>query len=172
MRFYFTALITTALLFLIPALPAQAVNLGDNSHIQLRHVMASVQSKPGSYMTQIRPLTPILTVPKAEDVADVCQRAPRVAEAVLHYFSRNPAPVDKRRRVDIDALKSQAKKIAVYVNKALGKNMVSEVYVIEGGKSMSRGVMSRLPFAQTQGCGRVLEEYEKRMQELLGGEKK
>jgi len=31
--------------------------------------------------------------------------------------------------------------------------------------------MSRLPFAQTQGCGRVMEEYQKRMDELLGPKK-
>ena len=141
---------------------------GDNSHLQLKHIMAPVQTKPGSFTTQIRPLTPILTVPKADDVAFVCQRAPRAAEAVLYYFTKNPAPVDKRRRVDIDALKDQAPKIAAYVNRAFGKNVVSEVYVVEGGKSMGRGVMARLPFAQTHGCGRVMEEYEKRMKELLG----
>ena len=134
--------------------------------------MATVQSKPGGYTTQIRPLTPILTVPKAEDTAFVCQRAPRAAEAILNYFLKNPAPVNKRRRLDIDALKAQAKDIAAYVNKAFGRSVVSEVYVIEGGKSMGSGVMSRLPFAQTQGCGRVIEEYENRMNQLLGGEKK
>jgi len=152
--------------------PAQAEYMGGNSHIQLKHVMVSVQTKPGSFTTQIRPLTPILTVPNAEDTATVCQLAPRAAEAVLYYFSKYPAPVDKRRKIDIEALKKQATKIAAYVNRALGKNMVSEVFVIEGGKSMGSGVMSRLPFAQTQGCGRVMEEYEQRMQQLLGGDKK
>lgn len=152
--------------------PAQAASLGDDSHLQLKHVMASVQSKPGGYTTQIRPLTPILTVPKAEDTAFVCQRAPRAAEAVLNYFMKNPAPVDKHRNLDIDALKKQAKDIAAYVNKAFGRDVVSEVYIIEGGKTMGSGVMSRLPFAQTQGCGRVMEEYETRMNQLLGGEKK
>ncbi|MCW8916169.1 MAG: hypothetical protein OQK24_09990 [Magnetovibrio sp.] len=152
--------------------PAQASLLGDNSHIQLKHVMASVQSKPGSFTSQIRPLTPILTVPDGDDVAFVCQRSPRASEAILYYFSKYPAPVDHKRRIDLDALKKQKGKIAGFVNKALGRAVVSEVYVIEGGKSMGRGVMSRLPFAQTQGCGRVMEEYEQRMKQLLGDDKK
>lgn len=169
-------ILTTALISLFASLslsaPAQATILGDDSHIQLKHIMASVQSKPGGYTTKIRPLTPIMTVPKAGDVSFVCQRAPRAAEAILYYFSKYPAPVDKKRKVDMKAMKKQIGKIASYVNKALGKKVVSEVYVIEGGKSMGRGVMARLPFAQTQGCGRVMDEYEQRMNDLLGGKKK
>jgi len=165
-------LLSALLSVLAVSSPAQAEYMGGNSHIQLKHVMASVQTKPGSFTTQIRPLTPILTVPKAEDTAVVCQRAPRAAEAILYYFSKHPAPVDKHRKVDTVALKKQSPLIAAYVNKAFGKEMVSEVFIIEGGKSMGSGVMSRLPFAQTQGCGRVMEEYEQRMQQLLGGDKK
>ncbi|MBL4615172.1 MAG: hypothetical protein JKY27_09900 [Magnetovibrio sp.] len=154
------------------SVPAQATLLGDDSHIQLKHIMASVQSKPGGYTTKIRPLTPIMTIPKAEDVSFVCQRAPRAAEAILYYFSKYPAPVDKKRKLDMKALKKQVRKIAAYVNKAIGRNVVSEVYVVEGGKSMGRGVMARLPFARSQGCGRVMDEYEERMGDLLGGKKK
>ncbi|HEY9079020.1 hypothetical protein [Magnetovibrio sp.] len=172
MRYTIRLLLVSLIAVWTASAPAMAQLPGDNSHIQLKHVMAAVQSKPGSFTTQIRPLTPILTVPKAEDVAFVCQRAPRAAEAILYYFSKHPAPVDRTRHVDIDALKPQAPAIAAYVNKAFGKNIISEVYVIEGGKTMGSGVMSRLPFAQTQGCGRVMEEYEKRMQELLGGGEK
>ena len=161
-------LVASVFTMLSVSTPAHAVSLGDDSHIQLKHIMATVQSKPGSFTTQLRPLTPILTVPKAEDVAFVCQRAPRASEAILYYFTKKPAPVDRKRRVDMDALKKQIHHIAAYVNKALGRKVVSEVYVVEGGKSMGRGVMARLPFAQTQGCGRVMEEYEQRMQQLLG----
>ena len=172
MRHTFRFLIAVLIAAFSLTAPAMAQLPGDNSHIQLKHILASVQSKPGSFTTQIRPLTPILTVPKAKDVAFVCQRAPRAAEAILYYFSKNPAPVDKKRRVDVDALKKQAPIIAAYVNKAFGKNIISEVFIIEGGKSMGSGMMARLPFAQTQGCGRVMEEYEKRMQDLLGGGEK
>lgn len=172
MRHMLAVLIVSFFSVLTALSPAKAVSLGDNSHIQLKHVMASVQSKPGGFTSQIRPLTPILTVPKAEDVAFVCQRAPRASEAILYYFSKNPAPVDKKRKLDMKALKKQAKTIAAYVNEALGKAVISEVHMIEGGKSMGSGVMGRLPFAQTQGCGRVMEEYQQRMDQLLGGGQK
>ena len=169
-----TTLIASFFIFaaLVSGAPAKASLLGDDSHIQLKHIMAQVQGKKGAITNPIRPLTPILTVPNGDHVAFVCQRAPRASEAILYYFSKYPAPLDSKRRVDVEALKAQKDKIAGFVNKALGRPVVSEVYVVEGGKAMGRGVMSRLPFAQTHGCGRVLEEYEQRMQKLLGGEKK
>ena len=151
----------------------RAEYLGGNSHVQLRHVMGAVQSKPGSYLTSVRPMTPVMTVPKAGDVAFVCQRAPRATEAVLQYFQKNPAPVLKNRRIDIDAVNANHVKIAAYVNRALGRNAVSEVFVVEGGgDNMAKGAAARLPFAQIQGCSRVLAEYEQRMQKLLEGDKK
>lgn len=147
--------------------------LGDNSHVQLRHIMANVQSKPGALIADVRPMTPVMTVPKAGDVAFVCQRAPRAAEAILLYFQKNPAPIAANRRVDIDKVNAQHAKIAEYVNSALGRFVVSEVYLVEGGgDSMATGTSARLPFASIQGCSRVLEEYEQRMKQLLEGEAK
>ncbi|MCR4378896.1 MAG: hypothetical protein NUV50_12490 [Rhodospirillales bacterium] len=152
---------------------ARAEFLGDNSHVQLRHIMASVQPKPGALIPEVRPMTPVMTVPKAADVATVCQLAPRAAEAILHYFQKNPAPLMANRHINIDAVNAKHADIAAFVNRALGKNMVSEVYLVEGGgDSMATGTSARLPFAQIQGCSRVLEEYEQRMKQLLDGEKK
>ena len=152
---------------------ANAEFLGDNSHVQLRHIMVSVQSKPGSFISDVRPMTPVMTVPKAADVAFVCQRAPRAAEAILYYFQKSPAPVAKNRRIDIDAVNAKHALIAAYVNRALGQNAVSEVYLVEGGgNNMAKGAAARLPFASIQGCSRVLLEYEQRMKQLLEGDKK
>jgi len=147
--------------------------LGDNSHVQLRHIMASVQSKPGALIPDVRPMTPVMTVRKAGDVAFVCQRAPRAAEAILQYFQRNPAPIGRDRRIDIDAVNAKHVEIAAYVNRALGRPTVSEVYLVEGGGAkMATGAAARLPFSSIQGCSRVLEEYEQRMKQLLEGEQK
>lgn len=155
------------------ATEARAQFLGGNSHVQLRHIMGNVQSKPGSYLTTVRPMTPVMTVPKADDVSFVCQRAPRAAEAILAYFQRNPAPILRNRHIDIDAVNANHAKIAAYVNRALGGKIVSEVFMVEGGgDKMATGASSRLPFAQIQGCSRVLEEYEQRMRILLDGDKK
>ncbi|MBF0247722.1 MAG: hypothetical protein HQL36_06575 [Alphaproteobacteria bacterium] len=147
---------------------ARAQLPGDDSHIQLKHIMAPSLVKPGSPATRIRPLTPIMTVPKAEDVPFVCQRAPRAAEAILNYFYKNPAPVTKKGELDVKTLDDNHRLVAAHVNRAFGKPIVSEVYFIEGGKSFGSGMMGRLPFAQSQGCGRVMEEYEKRLKEALG----
>lgn len=155
--------------FGMPDSPARASYLGGNSHVQLKAIMAPVLKKAGSYMTEIRPMTPVMTVPKADDVAFVCQRAPRAAEAILYYFQKNPAPVLSNRRVDTKKLDKDFAKIAAYVNRALGRVVVSEVYVVEGGgKKMSSGTSSRLPFASIQGCSRVLDEYNQRMKDVLG----
>lgn len=163
----------TVLTFAMPNAQAWASYLGGNSHVQLKAIMAPVLKKAGSYMTEIRPMTPVMTVPKAEDVAFVCQRAPRAAEAILYYFQKNPAPVLSNRRVDTKKLDKDFAKIAAYVNRALGRVVVSEVYVVEGGgKKMSTGTSSRLPFASIQGCSRVLDEYNQRMKEALGDSKK
>lgn len=145
--------------------------LGDNSHVQLRHIMVSVQGKPGSLIPETRPMTPVMTVPKAGQVAFVCQRAPRVSEAILMYFQRNPAPKLRNGRVDIDTVNAKNREIAAYVNSALGKPLVSEVYLVEGaGEKMATGTAARLPFSSIQGCSRLLEEYEQRMKKLLEGE--
>lgn len=151
---------------------ARAEFLGDNSHVQLRHIMVAVQSKPGSFLTDMRPMTPVMTVPRADDVAFVCQRAPRASEAILYYFQKNPAPVLRNRHVDVETVNKKHAEIAAYVNRALGREAVSEVYMVEGaGEKMATGAAARLPFAQIQGCSRLLKEYEERMKKLLEGEK-
>jgi len=164
---------TCATLIFLAAINSQAVAqtsyLGGNSHVQLNHIMASVQPKPGSFMPGTRPLLPIMTVPKADDVAFVCQRAPRVAEAILQYFQDNPAPLLPNHHVDVERIDLSRGTIASYVNRALGRAAVSEVVVSERGPKMSKGSASRLPFARVQGCSRVLAEFEARMKKLLGG---
>lgn len=171
MKYKTIPLMLTVLALLVAALPARAEFLGDNSHVQLRHIMVPVQNKPGGFLTQMRPMTPVMTVPKAGDVAFVCQRAPRASEAILYYFQKNPAPVLRNRHVDVDTVNKAHATIAAYVNRALGKAVVSEVFLVEGGgEKMATGAASRLPFASIQGCSRVLEEYEQRMKKLLEGE--
>ena len=166
------AAVVCLLALTVSTVGARAEFLGDNSHIQLRHIMVAVQSKPGSFLTQMRPMTPVMTVPKADDVAFVCQRAPRASEAILYYFQKNPAPVLTNRHVDVDAVNAQHATIAAYVNRALGREAVSEVYMVEGaGEKMATGTAARLPFAQIQGCSRLMKEYEERMKKLLEGEK-
>jgi len=137
--------------------------------LQISHIMAPAQSRPGSWTTAVRPMTPILVVPKGYQVPLVCQRVPRVIEALLNYFLKEPAPVDRRLRLDSTALESKKVKIAKYVNRAIGMDAVSEVYVFEGGRAMTSGVAARLPGGGTStACGPVLEEYEKKVKAIIG----
>lgn len=136
--------------------------------LQISHILAPAQSRPGSWTTAVRPMTPILVVPKDYNVPLVCQRVPRVIEALLNYFLKEPAPVDRRLHLDSSALELKKTIMAAHVNRAIGINAVSEVYIFEGGKALSVGVASRLPGGKAStACGPVLEEYEKKIKALI-----
>ncbi len=139
---------------------------GENSHIQLKFIL--VPAKTASGKTQMVPITPIFTVPKAKDVPAICQQAVHITDTLVAYLNKYPPTIAKDRRVN---LKGLGPKVVPYVNQTLGKVMVSEAVFMEGaGKELSRGAMKRLPFASA-GCGRVLEEYEERIRELTGKSK-
>lgn len=131
--------------------------------LQLKHILAPVQKSPGSMATALRAITPILIVPHDFNAPVVCQRAPRVTEALLQFFMQHPIAVNDQRRLDLHALDEQKTQMAAYANRALGLKAVSAVYILEGGKSMTTGVASRLPFKNATSCGPVIEEYEKRL---------
>jgi len=135
--------------------------------LQLDHILAPTQARPGSFTTVMRPFTPILVVPRDFNTPLVCQRAPRVAEALLQYFLSAPIPVDRKRHLDQETLQTRTKDMAMHVNRALGLNAVSEVYLIEGGKAMNTGVAQRMAQSKAASCGPVLKEYEKHVMELL-----
>lgn len=149
-----------------PAFAAGEI-LGGNSHVQLSPLMAPIAPKPGSFMPRTRPLTPILLVPGAGDVAKVCQRAPQVKEAILQYFQAKPAPLLRNDRIDLNALEKDSALIARYVNKRLWPGAVSEVAMVVNAKAMATGVAKRFGFASN--CSRVLEEFDKRVKALREG---
>jgi len=149
-----------------PAFAAGEV-LGGNSHVQLSPIMAPIEPKPGSIMPRTRPLTPILLVPKAGDVAKVCQRAPKVKEAILQYFQAKPASLLRNQHVDLKALEKDSALISRYINNKLWAGAVTEVSILENAKSMATGVAKRFGFASN--CSRVLAEFEKRVEELRKG---
>ncbi|MCK5165850.1 MAG: hypothetical protein KAQ66_00980 [Rhodospirillaceae bacterium] len=140
---------------------------GENSHIQLQFVMLPAKNPRG--LTESRAVTSIYTVKYAEDVPTFCQKAPRVRETLIAYFNKYPLSIGSNRRLQLDGV---GMKVVPYINRTMGKVMVTEVILLEGSKRLARGAMSRLPFAHSQGCGRVLEEYEQRMNELLNAKEK
>lgn len=140
---------------------------GEDSHIQLTFVMVPAQKSNGT--TESRAVTSIYTVKYAEDVPTFCQQAVRVRETLIAYLNKYPLQIGPDRQLVLEGV---GPKIVPYINRTLGKVMVTETILLEGGKRLAKGAMSRLPFAHSQGCGRVLEEYEQRMNELLNQNQK
>lgn len=144
--------------------PAPAQLPGENNHIQMKFIMAPVKDYKGRSRGPM-PVTPVMTVPRADDAAIVCQSAPRINDAIIGVFFSHPLILQRDGHLQLD---DAGPKLVGPINRALGKAMVSEVYLIQGGKKLGKGVMASLPFATTQGCGRVLDEYEARMKKLKG----
>ncbi|MDH5489533.1 MAG: hypothetical protein OEX17_06330 [Rhodospirillaceae bacterium] len=140
---------------------------GENSHIQLQFVM--VPAKRPNGMTESRAVTTVYTVKYAEDVPTFCQKAVHVRETLIAFLNKYPLQIGPNRQLVFDGV---GPKLVPHINRTLGKVMVTEAVLLEGGKRIAKGAMSRLPFAHTQGCGRVLEEYEQRMNELLNNKEK
>ena len=159
-------ILLTALIALSPSLAraqGKPVDSGGAKALQLKFFLAPVQSKPGAFTTTLRIVTPILMIPDPDNAPLVCNRMPRVIEGLLSYFLQHPAPVNRRLHLDTDALDAQKKIMAAHVNRAIGKNVVSAVYILEGGRAMSSGTAARFPGATSNACGAIMEEYEKKI---------
>ena len=145
--------------------PAGAVSLGGDSHIQMTFIHAPIVNQRGRQLTA-QPVTPVLTVPKANDAAIICKAAPRIKDAILMALFSKPLVFDsKTKKFKMEGVSAYVTK---QVNQNLGRVMVSEVHFTPGAKSMAKGAMGRLPFATMAGCGRVLEEFEARVKALRG----
>ena len=152
---------------LIPLMASAESTVGPASTsasvLQLKYFLAAVKSKPGSLLTTQRMMTPFIVPFDASLKVGICKRLPRVTEALVQYFLKNPAPVDRRLKVDIAALEKEKKTMAAYVNRAIGARAVSAVYIIEGGKTMSTGTASRFPGASANACGEIIDAYDKQL---------
>lgn len=146
--------------------PASAQLPGEDSSIQLSFIMAPVEMPNGG--KEMRAISSIWIVKNAEDVPTFCQKAPKVRETLLAFLYKYPPRLGKDRRIEVEGI---GPRVVPHINRALGKVMVTDGELIEGAKRLAKGAMSRLPFAHSQGCGRVLEEYEERMNKLLGNTK-
>jgi len=169
MRCFVRMLCLIPMLGLITPSFAQAqekpVSTGDASTLQLKFFLAPVQTKPGAYTSTLRIVTPILIIPDTKHSPLVCHRMPRVIEALLKYFTQYPAPVNRKLYLDIEALDAQKTKMAAYANRALGRNVVRAVYILEGGQAMSSGTAARFPGASSNACGAILEENDRKLKE-------
>ncbi|MBL4693499.1 MAG: hypothetical protein JKY92_09250 [Magnetovibrio sp.] len=151
------------------------------SHARISPTLIWV-NKPGSLIMPTQAVYPILTVPEVafEDgrLAKVCQNEPRVKEAIVAYFQRNPAPLLRNGYINVDFLEKKKYELAAQVNAVLRKRagiikpLISQIVILaqDPDKNVRKGVMSRFPSAR--GCSRVANEFIELMKNrVLGGSK-
>lgn len=141
---------------------AAAQPMPNNSYIQVSFIMVLVKNAKGEVET--RPITSIYTVRLGKDVQRFCQRAPKIREILLAYLTKYPPEIGRNSRLKLEGL---GMKVVPYVNRMFGVVVVTDAVLLEGARKLTKGSATGLPFAQIQGCGLVLKEYETRMNELL-----
>lgn len=135
---------------------------GNNERIHVSFIM--VLGKKADGMVESRPVSSFYTVRLAEDVRMFCQNAHKIRETLLAYMTKFPPLIGKNKRLQLDGIGA---KVVPYINRTLGRVVVTEAVLIEGGAKLTKGAAAGLPFTKFQGCGRTMEEYEVLMNELL-----
>ncbi|PHS74684.1 MAG: hypothetical protein COB59_11980 [Rhodospirillaceae bacterium] len=175
MKKYIFSLFATLAILMMLGNPAEAAGKKGitNSHARISPTMIAIYS-PGKLLPMTRAVFPILTVPETNVsdgiLAKVCQREANVKEAIIRFFSKNPAKLLRNGHIDVKALQKQKKLIAKYVNRKLHATLVSEVNILltDPDKGIRKGVMARFPGAR--GCSRVASEFIELMKNrALGG---
>lgn len=114
------------------------------SHVQLLPLSAPLRNKnPGT-----TPVTVYLGAVNKYDVGEICRRAPVVNDAILRELYADPIPVRNRMLV-LDGIGTR---LVAPINRALGRTLVKEVFIVAGAQSMGGGVVSKLPFGSSSGC--------------------
>ena len=106
------------------------------------------------------PITFYLQAKKPKLTEDICKRMPRVRDAILRTLSRKPITVKNRRLV----LKGLDKRIFGPVNRAVGRNYVSKIFISKGAIRLGAGKIKHRPFAVIDGCVNILRSEREREQ--------
>jgi flagellar basal body-associated protein FliL len=106
------------------------------------------------------PMTFIFEPVKKKQVEDICERMPRIRDALLRTFSRKPIPVKNRKII----LKGVDKRILKPINKAVGERFVKKVHLFRGVVRLGQGKIKRNHFAVIEGCENILRSEREREQ--------
>ncbi|MEO5336983.1 MAG: hypothetical protein H7841_08825 [Magnetospirillum sp. WYHS-4] len=136
-------------------------------HLQLASLMAPVESADGLRKSMVT-VTLVIKTLTSDDVPKICSLTPRVNDAALTELHRRPIRLRPDREMDVD---EAGPRLKAPINRALGKAMADEVFIVPGAKKMGSGSMSRLPFASVFGC-RELKLDESASDKKKDGEKK
>jgi hypothetical protein len=142
-------------------------------HIQMRSVFAPVKRSKKSRRSKNTPVTVVLTVREKSKVGKVCNKGPRISDALLRAWFKKPMTADylydrdRRGKTKFDyrrtpTQRKEDKRLIGLVNRALGTNDVTGILVIKGSVSMGGGAVTKLPFSSLNGCDELQEEEKKK----------
>ncbi len=142
-------------------------------HIQMRSVIAPVKRKAKSRRVHNTPVTVVLTVRDNSKVGKICNKGPRISDALLRAWYKKPMVAsylynrDARGKTKVNYRRTPAQKkedarLISVVNRALGIKEVVGILVLKGSMSMGGGAVTKLPFSSVNGCDELQEEKKKK----------
>jgi hypothetical protein len=134
------------------------------SHVQLRSMMAPVQKSAKSKRPKDSPVTVIMTVADGKRVGKVCNKAPRINDALVGAWYKKPILksylYDRKKhkgKTNINYKRTKAQKkedvrLLKIINKAIGRKEITQIMVVNGVIRMGGGAVTKLPFSSKNGC--------------------
>ena len=97
------------------------------------------------------PVTAVFETPDKDNTSFICRNSPRIIDAMLQVFYKNPVQMNAKRQIDLIGLD---KLIAAKSNKVLRKKVISRVFLFGASRPIgdTSGVVSKLPFSSVLGC--------------------
>ncbi len=115
------------------------------THVQMVPMMLPMGNTSG-------PITFILEAKKRKQTEGICEKMPRIRDALLSVLSRNPIPVKKRKMI----LTGLDQRILKPMNRAVGRAYIKKVYVFPGAVRLGAGKIKNKRYAVIDGCENIL----------------
>jgi hypothetical protein len=142
-------------------------------HIQMRSVIAPVKMAANARNVYNTPVTVVLTVRDNSRIGQICNKGPRISDALMQAWYQQPMTadylydLDARGDIKSDYRRTPAQQVEdrrfiTIVNAALGTTDVSGILVIKGTISMGGGAVTKLPFSSVNGCDELQEDKSKK----------
>lgn len=131
--------------------PEQKIPKVTATHIQMMPMMTPAGRTSA-------PVTFFLEAKTVKQVVGICNRIPRLRDALLSVLSREPIPV-KSRRLVLDGVE---KRLLAPLNKALEKNDIRRIFITPGVVQLGHGKIKTRPRAIIDGCANILKIDEER----------
>jgi len=134
------------------------------AHIQLRSMMAPIKKSAKSKRVTTSPVTVIMTVSDSKRVGAVCNNSPRINDALMGAWYKNPilqdylyVRKDHKGKTNVNyrrtkAQKAEDKRLLKVINKAIGSSDVTQILIVGGIMRMGGGAVTKLPFSSVNGC--------------------